>query len=529
MTLLDVAGLRVDFGTGEPAVHDVSFSLAAGECLAIVGESGSGKSVTARALLGLAGDTAAVHADRLTLDGRDLTAFRERDWAGIRGRVAGLVLQDALVAIDPLRTVGAHVAEPLRTHEPARRQDIAARVVELLADVGLPEPARHARRYPHQLSGGQRQRALIAGAIAAGPSLLIADEPTTALDVTVQAQILDLLDRLRRAGTALLLISHDLSVVARLADRVAVMRGGEIVETGVTAEVLAGPTHPYTRELLAAVPIAHSRGARLSSRGVGPARPSPGAVVLEATGLVKRFGSVVAVDDVSFHTRAGETLGLVGESGSGKSTAARLVLGFAAPDAGQVRLDGEPWSGLPERARRARRPVIQAIQQDPHSSFDPRYPVRRIIGEALPQLGKRDRERRVAELADRVGLATNLLGRRPSELSGGQRQRVAIARALAPRPRVLICDEPVSALDVTIQAQILDLLADIRAEDGLAMLFISHDLGVVNHVSDRVAVMLHGRIVETGDVDRVFTAPEHDYTQTLLAAIPALPASQEAV
>ncbi|WP_435126874.1 dipeptide ABC transporter ATP-binding protein [Actinacidiphila sp. bgisy144] len=588
--LLTVDGLDVSFGALR-AVRDVSFTLDAGECLAVVGESGSGKSVTARALVGLAGAGARVRAGTLSFDGQDLTSLREPQWRALRGRRVGLVLQDALSSLDPLRTVGAEIAEPLRVHGVLPRARHADRVRELLADVGVPEPERRAAQYPHQLSGGLRQRALIASALAAGPDLLVADEPTTALDVSVQAQILDLLDRLRRAGTALLLISHDLSVVARLADRVAVMYGGRVVETGSGRRVLERPRHPYTRALLDAVPALHPKGARLSAPPVprppaGPdgcpyahrcaaaddtcrtalppaaepdtalchhpldgaasatsvtsrAKPpltvrrreppaaAPGAApLLEVDAVSKSFrgpdgAAHQVVREVSLRLDAGEAVGVVGESGSGKTTVARIALGLLAPDAGQVRFGGRPWSGVPERERRAARPRIQTVQQDPLGSFDPRYGVERVVGEAVARAGVRgraERRSRAAELLDLVGLPAAVLRRRPSELSGGQRQRVAIARALATAPDVVVCDEPVSALDVSVQAQILDLLADIRDETGVALLFISHDLAVVRHVSDRVAVMKDGRVVETGPVEEVFAAPSHPYTRALLSA-----------
>ncbi|MFD7983711.1 dipeptide ABC transporter ATP-binding protein [Kitasatospora indigofera] len=584
MSLLRVDGLDVSFGAVR-AVRDVSFTLDRGECLAIVGESGSGKSVTARTLVGLAGDRAAITAGALDFDGLDLAALTETQWRAVRGRRIGLVLQDALVSLDPLRTVGAEVAEPLRVHGLLPRAATGERVLSLLADVGIPEPGRRAAQYPHQLSGGLRQRALIASALAGGPELLIADEPTTALDVTVQAQVLDLLRGLKEQGTALLLISHDLSVVARLADRVAVMYAGRIVESGRTADVLADPRHPYTRALLDAVPATHAKGTRLAAppadrpaagpagcayatrcaaaddrcrqalpapdeqgalcwhpgRGAGPspvavrlrtraAEPAPEEAppLIEADRISKRFrapdGSAYdAVKEVSLTLRAGETLGVVGESGSGKTTAARIVLGLLEPDAGTVRFAGEPWSGVPERRRRAARLRIQAVQQDPLGSFDPRFDVERVVGEAVARAGVprgRARRARVTELLDRVGLPAALLERRPTELSGGQRQRVAIARALAPDPDVVVCDEPVSALDVSVQAQILDLLADLQHDLNLALLFISHDLGVVHHVSDRVVVMKGGRVVETGDVTEVFANPAEDYTRELLAAVP---------
>ncbi|MFJ6086950.1 dipeptide ABC transporter ATP-binding protein [Streptomyces sp. NPDC092369] len=581
MSLLDIDGLDVSFGTLH-AVRDVSLRLDRGECLALVGESGSGKSVTARALAGLAGRGASVTARRLTFDGTDLSTLKDRAWRDIRGRRIGLVLQDALVSLDPLRRVGAEIAEPLRTHRIVPRAELRSRVVELLSDVGVPEPARRADQYAHQLSGGLRQRALIASAVAAVPDLLIADEPTTALDVTVQAQVLTLLAKLRSEGTALLLISHDLSVVAGLADRVAVMYGGRIVEHGPTDRVLRSPRHPYTRTLLDAVPTAHAKGTRLSpSTPSGlPAEPdgcayaarcfladdgcrtapperddhgtlchhpllsttvagastvptaietaAPGKPLVVAEGLTKRYrapdGTAYdAVRDVSLTLRRGETLGVVGESGSGKTTVARILLGLTEPDEGKAEFDGVPWTGVPERTRRPLRRRVQAVQQDPLGSFDPRFDVERVIGEAVALVGPRRgraRRARVAELLDQVGLSATVLDRRPRELSGGQRQRVAIARALAPAPDLIVCDEPVSALDVSVQAQILDLLADLRHDTGVTLLFISHDLGVVHHVSDRVLVMRNGRVIESGEVGAVFASPNEEYTKELLAAVP---------
>ncbi|MFF7249321.1 dipeptide ABC transporter ATP-binding protein [Embleya sp. NPDC008237] len=538
--LVEIAQLRVDFGTGrrrERAVDGVDLSVAPGECLALVGESGSGKSVTARALVGLAGPRAHVSCARMLVDGRDATRFDTRAWREVRGRRIGFVLQDALVSLDVLRTVGAEVAEPLRTHAVVPRDLVDERVLDLLADAGIPDPARRVRQYPHQLSGGLRQRALIASALAAEPALLIADEPTTALDVTVQAQILDLLADKRARGMGLLLISHDLAVVSRVADRVAVMRDGVIVEQGPAERVLREPEHPYTRLLLAAVPSERTRGRRLSpgpddaparEAGPPPNRDDPDAVLLEARAIGKRFtdadgGVRDAVREFSVSIRPGEAVGLVGESGSGKTTAARMLLGLATPDTGSVHFDGRPWSAVPERVRRPLRRRLQVVTQDPLGSFDPRWSVGRLLGEALGTVGVprgAARRERAVDLLLRVGLAADHLGSRPATLSGGQRQRVAIARALATEPRVLVCDEPVSALDVSVQAQVLDLLADLRESYGLALLFISHDLGVVHHVCDRVLVMHDGRVVEQGDVERVFTDPEHEYTRTLLRALP---------
>ncbi|MEU6413234.1 ABC transporter ATP-binding protein [Microbispora sp. NPDC046933] len=518
--LVAVEDLRVSFpAAGVEAVRGLSLSIAPGECVALVGESGSGKSVTARALIGLAGSGAHVRASAFRAGGEDALTFGPREWRRLRGRFAGLVLQDALVSLDPLRTVGAEITEVLAEHDVVPRPARPERVRALLEAVGVPDPEVRVRQHPHQLSGGLRQRALIASAIAAEPELIIADEPTTALDVTVQAQILRLLADRKAAGTALLMISHDLAVVAAVADRVLVMKDGLVVEEGPAREVLTAPRHDYTRALLAAVPSA-SPGHRRSARSPGAAPRGP---VLAGTGLSVAYGSRRAVDDVSFRLHAGETLGVVGESGSGKTTLARLALGLLAPDAGEVTLRGGPWSALPERRRRPLRPAVQVIAQNPLDSFDPRHTVGRLVADPLSALPKRRRRERAAELLGRVGLPPELLGRRPRELSGGQRQRVAIARALASRPEVLICDEPVSALDVSIQAQVLDLLAEIQAEDGTALLFISHDLGVVRHLSDRVMVMKDGRVVEEGDAGEVFHHPRHPYTRELLAAVPRLP------
>ncbi|MFG2050802.1 dipeptide ABC transporter ATP-binding protein [Micromonospora sp. NPDC048935] len=532
--LVTVEDLHVDFDTPTgrvAAVRGISFTVERGECVAVVGESGSGKSVTARTLVGLAGPGARVRAARLELADQDVRGHRPRDWRRVRGRLAGLVLQDALVSLDPLRTVGAEIGEVLATHGIVGRRERAGRVAHLLDQVHLPEPERRARQYPHQLSGGLRQRALIASAIAGEPALLIADEPTTALDVTVQAQILRLLAERRAAGVSLLLISHDLAVVAQIADRVLVLRDGRIVEQGPTGTLLRAPAHPYTRQLLAAVPSATSRGRRLGVSRAGdartalPARPEVRAddTVLDADGLTKTYGGHTVVRDVSFSIARGETLGLVGESGSGKSTVARIVAGLLDADTGAVTFEGTAWAGVRERARRPLRRRLQLISQDPLSSFDPRYTVSRVVAENLdPDVGRSDRRDHVVDLLRRVGLGADLVDRHPRQLSGGQRQRVAIARAIAPRPTLLVCDEPVSALDVSVQAQVLDLLADLRASDGTALLFISHDLGVVHHLSDRVLVLHDGAVVEQGPVGDVFNYPRHDYTRSLLDALPTL-------
>ncbi|MGA5009268.1 dipeptide ABC transporter ATP-binding protein [Streptomyces koyangensis] len=532
--LLTLAGLEVSFRGRQgwtEAVRGVSLSVDAGECLAVVGESGSGKSVTARSLMGLAGPGAQVRAERISLHapGLDLLSVRGRQWRQVRGRRIGLVLQDALTSLDPLRTVGAEVAEALRNHRVVPRGELKGRAVELLADARIPEPALRSRQFPHQLSGGLRQRALIATALAAQPPLLIADEPTTALDVTVQAEILTLLAARKEAGTGILLISHDLAVVARLADRIAVMRQGEIVEEGPAARVLSAPSHPYTQRLLAAAGRASGPG-RSAADGAGEARGAgeAGRPVLQVDGVRKSFRSPdgerrPAVDGVSFRLHAGETLGIVGESGSGKTTTAHMVMGLLEPEAGEIQLLGGAWSALTERGRRSVRRRIQLVQQDPLGSFDPRYTVGQIIGEALGAHGRRGvhaHHDRLVELLELVGLGPEMLERRPRQLSGGQRQRVAIARALAPEPEVIVCDEPVSALDVSVQEQILELFDDLQQRLGVALLLISHDLGVVRRSCDRVLVMRGGEVVESGTVAEVFRAPSHPYTQALLAALP---------
>ncbi|GGN69080.1 ABC transporter ATP-binding protein [Actinoplanes lobatus] len=506
--MIEVENLRVTFRLGQrqvEAVRGVSFDVEEGECLALVGESGSGKSVTARSLVGLAGPAARVEADTFVVDGRDVRGFAAREWRRLRGRFAGLILQDALVSLDPLRTVGAEITEVLRTHGIGDRRDRPDRVRQLLTDVHVPEPDRRARQYPHQLSGGLRQRALIASAIAGGPKLLIADEPTTALDATVQAQILKLLAERRASGETLLLISHDLAVVSQLADRVLVMKDGRIVESGPTRTLLERAGHAYTKELISA-----ASGRRRA------ATTAPGQVVVEATALRKVYGDRAVVRDVGLTIRAGEIVGLVGESGSGKTTVAQLLFGLTEPTSGRVRFEGRDLSGVPERARRPIRRRLQLIAQDPLSAFDPRWTVRRIVGEALP------RGADPLPVLERVGLGADVLDRYPRQLSGGQRQRVAVARAIAPRPSLIICDEPVSALDVSVQAQVLDLIAQIREDDGTALLFISHDLGVIRDLADRVLVMHDGRVVEQGPVRAVFDHAGHEYTRALLSAVPTL-------
>jgi peptide/nickel transport system ATP-binding protein len=535
--LLRVENLRVSFG-GTAVVKGISFTARPGACLAIVGESGSGKSVTARTLVGLTGGRSHVTADRIELAGTDLLRTSERAWRRLRGNRIGFILQDALVSLDQLRRVGDEVAEPLRLHRWGTRKSRAAKAVDLLRSVGVPEPEVKALQRPYELSGGLRQRALIASAIALDPPLLIADEPTTALDVTVQAQILDLLAAAKQRGTSIILISHDLSVVSRIADEVAVMRDGEILEHGPVRRVLHEPHHEYTKTLLDAIPSEHTRGTRLTH----PANGAPVArirrpvdrdrPVLQGRNLAKVFRGPdkvdrTVVDDVSFDLFAGETLGIVGESGSGKTTLARMALAILTATRGDVLLHGEPWSALPPDRRRSLRQQIGVVYQDPLSSFDPRWPVERILIDALststrPPGSKAEARERAVRLLDQVGLREQHLSAAPLRLSGGQRQRVAIARALAPEPAVLVCDEPASALDVSIQAQVIDLLTGLQDDLGVSYLFISHDLGLIHHVSDRILVMKDGLAVEHGTADDVFERPQHPYTRELLSAVPGL-------
>ncbi|MHA7218664.1 dipeptide ABC transporter ATP-binding protein [Arthrobacter sp. MDT1-48-3] len=607
--LLAIDNLNVSFSTPRgvvDVVRDVSLALAPGKALALVGESGSGKTVTARTLVGLNAANARVSAGRLDVLGNDATRLSERQWRRLRGKDIGYVLQDALVSLDPLRTVGQEIDEALRAHGIRGRAERQERVYAALRDAGIPDPEVRARQRSGELSGGLRQRALIAQATVLDPQLVIADEPTTALDATVQAQILELLAGLKEQGRGLIFISHDLAVVSHLADEIAVMQHGRIVESGRADEVLGNPRHEYTRQLIDAVPSAAGKGTRLSAvpRVSVTSRPtrlsafSEDAPALAARNLVKTYASPdgtrrTVVDDVSFTLAAGKTLGIVGESGSGKSTTARIALGLTEPDAGTVTLGGLPWVGgaapaagrsegersegerygagtgtlraghaeadstedggsdrgrsgfrrrgatgtggptaVTEDLRRPHRPDIQLVNQDPLSSFDPRFSVGRVITDALDagSVGAPgERRDRAAELLGQVGLPLDLLERRPLTLSGGQRQRVAIARALALQPRVLLLDEPVSALDVSIQAQVVDLLADLQDQLGLSYLFISHDLGVIHHVSDDVLVLKDGRVVESGSAEAIFTAPTTDYTRALLDAVPDMPERRPAV
>ncbi|MDO5721386.1 MAG: ABC transporter ATP-binding protein [Actinomycetaceae bacterium] len=555
-----VRGLRVDFpGLDHPAVDGIDFDLKAGQCLALVGESGSGKSVTARALMGLTG--ARVQAQTLRVLGHECAAGgrvagSEKHWLKVRRSGVAVITQDALAGLDPLRKVGAELSDADRCGlRGSSRQEPSAcdltpsqRIHQALAQVGLTDGERILRQRPHQLSGGMRQRALVAAALLCQPRLLIADEATTALDARLTNLVLDQVAAARDRGVAVLLISHDLAQVAQVADRILVMRQGTVVESGTCASVLGQPRSEYTSTLLASIPAGVPRGVPLLAGarpdgGTHSVRPEsaaqladqpavtqllkpppveePGeAPVLETRNLVKRYGNVAAVDGVSLTLQRGKTLGLVGESGCGKTTTARLVLGLETPDAGQVRVVGKQFAPLPWSQSRALRHHLGAIYQNPLGSFDPRYRCGQILTLAATAGRSRQwrkREDEIMRTLRDVGLSEDVAERYPHELSGGQRQRLAIARALVRHPQVLVFDEPVSALDVTIQARVLDLLDEVQARTGAGFLFISHDLDVVEHVSDEVAFMQAGRIVEVGATSSVFNNPTHAYSRELLS------------
>jgi peptide/nickel transport system ATP-binding protein len=530
--LLSVSDLRVGFATEGgrlQAVDGVSFDLAAGEVLAIVGESGSGKSVSAQTIVGLTRSANARIEGSVRLRDTELIDASDSELQKVRGEEIAMIFQDPMTSLNPVYRVGGQIVEAIRAHRPGLSKDEAQRrAVDLLDSVGIPDAERRARDYPHEFSGGMRQRAMIAMALALDPEVLIADEPTTALDVTIQAQILDLLGRLNRErGLATILITHDLGVVAEVADRVLVMHAGKIVERGELDEVFYAAKDPYTRKLLGAVLRLDQAPPLRKRRHEAP--------LLEVADLVKHYPGrrglpigreadpVRAVDGVSFGVARGETLGLVGESGSGKSTVCRAVLQLLEPTSGSVRFEGREIAGLSRRQMRPLRPEMQMIFQDPYASLNPRKRVGQIVGEPLRLQGRAsgsELRRQVRELLERVGLSSEHYQRYPHEFSGGQRQRIGIARALALRPKLIVADEPVSALDVSIRAQILDLLSDLQGEFGLTYVFVAHDIGVIRHVSDRIAVMHEGRIVEQGAADQICERPADPYTKTLLAAVP---------
>jgi peptide/nickel transport system ATP-binding protein len=516
--VLEITDLRVSYGDGQSALDGLSCVVRPGEIVALVGESGSGKTTAALAVLGLLPGAAKVEGS-ITLGGQSVLDLRGEELRAIRGRGAGMVFQEPMTALNPLLSIGFQLAEAIRNHDPRRKRHRHYRdqCVALLERVGVPEPEARLRQYPHQLSGGLRQRVMIAIAIAAKPGLIIADEPTTALDVTVQQQILDLLRDIRDTeGTPTLLITHNMGVVADVADRVLVLRGGRVVEESSTVNLFERPEADYTKQLLAAVPKLgdHEHAAR------GESLETP---VLALSDVVVEYSGKRAVDAVSLTLRPGEILGLVGESGSGKTTVGNCALGLVAPKSGRVDVFGAPLPKGTGRSAREVRKRMGAVFQDPASSLDPRMTVAQTIEEPLiihTSGGRAERRRRVRELLDAVELPEPMLRRYGHELSGGQRQRVSLARAMVLGPDLLIADEPTSALDVSVQAAVLDVLKRLHAEFGFACLFISHDLAVVDSLCDRVAVMRAGQVVEEGPTENVLSSPEHPYTRALLLSSP---------
>jgi microcin C transport system ATP-binding protein len=524
--LLELDHLRVTFG-GTVAVKDVTLAIQRGERVALVGESGSGKSVTALSILRLLSDAEVSGAIRF--NGEDLLAKSEREMRGLRGSAIAMIFQEPMTALNPLYTVGEQIAETIVVHDGVPAKEARKRAVALLARTGITEPGKRVNSYPHQLSGGQRQRAMIAMALACRPRLLLADEPTTALDVTIRAQIVELLlelqrDEAEKRGMAVLLITHDLNLVRHFAQRIAVMERGVLVESGPVEQVFTSPQHPYTQRLLQSRP----------ERMVVPVLPiSP--VLLEARDVSVEFktklpgfagwfrsGRFRAVADASVSVRQGETLGIVGESGSGKSTLAMALLGLQRTAHGEIEFQGRALASYRGREQTALRSNMQVVFQDPFSSLSPRQTIERIVGEGLalhrPQLDAEARRNKVISVLREVGLDRTVLYRYPHEFSGGQRQRIAIARALVLEPRILILDEPTSALDVSIQQQVLKLLAGLQHKYNLGFVFISHDLAVIGAMAHRVVVMQNGSIVETGEVEKIFATPAHPYTRKLLKA-----------
>jgi ABC-type glutathione transport system ATPase component len=523
--LLTVANLTVALPPGGDrphAVEDISFALAKGEILCIVGESGSGKSISASAIMGLLPKRLPAVRGSITFGGRDLLKVGKDGMRAIRGRDIAMIFQEPMTALNPIMPVGKQIAEVMEAHGEGNAASRRARAIELLTEVGIPDPATAVDAYPFRLSGGQRQRVMIAMALALKPSILICDEPTTALDVTTQAQILALVrDLQRNRGTGILFVTHDFGVVAEIADRIAVMQHGRIVELGTRDAILSDPQHAYTKRLIAAVP-------RLANREGEARRTQPMLAVENVSktywrgGLFQRKTPVNAVRDASLTLARGETLALVGESGSGKSTLARCVVRLIEPTKGTIRIKGQTITGIPQAAFKPFRRQAQMVFQDPFASLNPRKRVGEIIAEGPITHGtpRAEAMAKAKELLALVGLDPAAMMRFPHEFSGGQRQRIGLARALALDPELLIADEPVSALDVSVQAQVLALIADMKKRLGLTMLFITHDLRVASEIADRIAVMRHGEIVEMGSPAAIFGAPRHEYTRALIAAIP---------
>lgn len=533
--LLRIQDLAVQYRTDHgpvDAVRGVSFDVAAGEVTALVGESGSGKTTVAQSVIGLLAGNGSITGGAVTLNSElhgteRLHTLSERSWRSVRGRRIGLIPQDPGNSLNPVARIGASVGEALRIHGWRDRKKVEARVLELLERVGIDDPETRARQYPHELSGGMRQRVLIAAALALEPELIIADEPTSALDVTIQRTVLDLLDRLRaETGMGVLFITHDLAVAADRSDTIVVMRGGEVQEAGSSARVLAAPESEYTANLLRDAPSL----TRVVERAQRPAAAEAGATappLVTVTGLRQEFriagrrDPFIAVDDISFSVPRGTTHALVGESGSGKTTTGRAIAGFQTPTSGSIRVGDTEVTQL--RSAKEFRRHTQLVYQNPYGSLDPRQSIASVLGEPLRNFGigsQTDRADRIAHALELVALAPELGARKPHELSGGQRQRVAIARALIVEPELVVLDEAVSALDVTVQAQILRLLARLQEELGLTYVFISHDLAVVRQISDTVSVLQHGKQVELGTAEQVFSNPQHEYTRSLLDAIP---------
>ncbi|MFE6076843.1 dipeptide ABC transporter ATP-binding protein [Paenibacillus sp. NPDC057886] len=531
--LLKVNELSVSFHSGESefqAVKEVSFEVRKGETLGIVGESGSGKSVTARSIMRLlASPPSQMKKGEILFKGVDLVHKTQKEMESIRGRDIGMIFQDPMSSLNPTVKIGKQITESLIKHQKLSRGEAKKQAIAMLELVGITRSEIRFNQYPHEFSGGMRQRVMIAIALACRPELLIADEPTTALDVTIQAQILNLMkDMQAQLGTSIILITHDLGVVAGMCDRVVVMKDGQIVESGTTTEIFANPKHPYTSRLLNALPrLDEKKKPKLVS--LVPRDLEDDQPLLEVKSLRQHFNlgkgnTLKAVNDISFEIRQGETLGVVGESGSGKSTTGRAILRLHEPTGGDVLFKGVPLNRLSASEMKTMRRHMQIIFQDPYASLNPKFRIMDIIGEALDihhlAGSPAEREKRVEELLEMVGLDPAHAQRYPHEFSGGQRQRIGIARALAVEPEFIVCDEPLSALDVSIQAQIVQLLEELQQRLGLTYLFIAHDLSMVKHISDRVAVMYNGKIVELAESEELYSNPQHAYTKALLSAIP---------